>query len=159
MLLISQLLLYCCCLVAKLCPTLCHLMDCSTPGSSVLHYLHSLLKFMSIEPMMLSNYHPLPPTSHFVFTLSQHQSLFQWVGSSHQVAKVFELQHQFFKWVSLQLTDWISLQSKGLSRVFANTTIQKHQFFSTQLSSWPTEGKNPDNLILDFRPLVLPRWR
>ena len=39
-------------------------------------------------------------------------------------------------WFPLGLTDWISLQSKGLSRIFSNTTVQKHQFFSTQLSSW-----------------------
>ena len=38
-------------------------------------------------------------------------------------------------WSPLEWTGWISLQSKGLSRVFSNTTIQKHQFFSTQLSS------------------------
>ena len=40
-------------------------------------------------------------------------------------------------WFPLGLTGWISLQSKGLSRVFSNTTIQKHQFFSAQLSLWP----------------------
>ena len=39
-------------------------------------------------------------------------------------------------WFPLGWTDWISLQSKGLSRVFSNTTVQKHQFFSTQLSLW-----------------------
>ena len=38
-------------------------------------------------------------------------------------------------WYSLEWTGWISLQSKGLSRVFSNTTVQKHQFFGTQLSS------------------------
>ena len=38
-------------------------------------------------------------------------------------------------WFPLQWTGWISLQSRGLSRVFSNTTVQKHQFFSTQLSS------------------------
>ena len=50
-------------------------------------------------------------------------------------------------WSALGWTGWISLQSKGLSRVFSNTTVQKHQFFSTQLSSqsnshihtWPLE--------------------
>ena len=50
-------------------------------------------------------------------------------------------------WSPLGWTGWISLQSKGLSRVFSNTTLQKHQFFSTQLSSqsnshihtWPLE--------------------
>ena len=41
-------------------------------------------------------------------------------------------------WFPLGLTGWISLQSKGLSRVFSNTTVQKHQFFSAQLSLWPT---------------------
>ena len=61
----------------------------------------------------------------------------------HQVAKVLELQlqHQFFQWIfrgwfPLGLTGLISLQSKGLSRVFSNTTVQKHQFFSTQPSLW-----------------------
>ena len=39
-------------------------------------------------------------------------------------------------WFPLGWTGWISLQSKGLSRVFSNTTVQKHQFFSTQLSLW-----------------------
>ena len=39
-------------------------------------------------------------------------------------------------WFSLGLTGWISLQSKGLSRVYSNTTVQKHQFFGIQLSSW-----------------------
>ena len=38
--------------------------------------------------------------------------------------------------IPLGLTDWLSLQFKGLSRVFSNTTVQKHQFFSTQLSLW-----------------------
>ena len=39
-------------------------------------------------------------------------------------------------WFPVELTSWLSLQSKGLSRVFFNTTVQKHQFFSTQLSLW-----------------------
>ena len=65
---------------------------------------------------------------------------FQWVSSSHQVAKVLEFQHPSFQWIlktlgfPLGLTGWISLQSKGLSRVFSITTVQKHQFFGTQLS-------------------------
>ena len=54
-------------------------------------------------------------------------------------------------WLPLELTDWISLQSKELSRVFSNTTVQKHQFFSAQLSSqsnsnmhsWPLEKPEP----------------
>ena len=61
-------------------------------------------------------------------------------------------------WSPLGCTGWISLQSKGLSRVFSNTTVQKHQFFSTQLSSqsnshihtWPLEKPQPwlDRLFL-----------
>ena len=55
-------------------------------------------------------------------------------------------------WSPLEWTGWISLQSKGLSRVFSNTTVQKHQFFDTQLSSqsnsrihtWPLENHSLD---------------
>ena len=61
----------------------------------------------------------------------------------------FQLQHQSFQWTPR--TGFISLQSKGLSRVFSNTTVQKHQFFGTQLSSqsnshihtWPLEKPWP----------------
>ena len=54
---------FCCCSVTKLCPTLCNPMDCSMLGSPVLHCLQSLLRFRSIESVMLSNHlilcHPL----------------------------------------------------------------------------------------------------
>ena len=98
--------------------------------------------------------HPLSSPSPPALKLSQHQGLFKWVSSWHHMAKVleFQLRHQSFQWntqdwSSLGWTGWISLQSKGLSRVFSNTTVQKHQFFSTQLSSqsnshihtWPLE--------------------
>ena len=77
-------------------------------------------------------FHPLPSLSPPAFNLSQHQRLFKWVSSSHQVAKVldFQLQHQSFHWTPRTISfrmNWISLQSKGLSRVFSNTTVQKHQ--------------------------------
>ena len=81
---------------------------------------------------------PSPPT----FNLSQHQGLFHWVSSLHQVAKVLEFQlwHQSFQWIfrihfPLELTGLISLQSKGLSRVFSNTTVQNYQFFGARLSN------------------------
>ena len=96
----------------------------------------SLHKLMSIELVMSSSHlilcHPLQSLPAFI--LSQHQGLFQWVSFSHQVAKVleFQLQHQSFQWIQdcfpLGWTGWIFLQSKGLSRVFSNTTVQKHQF-------------------------------
>ena len=79
------------------------------------------------------------------FPMSQ---LFAWGGQSTRVsdsASVLPVNTQ--DWSSLGWTGWISLQSKGLSRVFSNTTVQKHQFFSAQLSSqcnshihtWPLE--------------------
>ena len=67
------------------------------------------------------------------FLMSQ---LFAWGGQSIGIsasASVLPMNNQ--DWAPLEWTGWISLQSKGLSRVFSNTTVQKHQFFSTQLSS------------------------
>ena len=93
---------YCCCRsVAHSCPTLSDPMNCSTPGFSVLCRLLELAQTRvhwgseAIQPS-----HPLPSPSP-AFNLSQHQSFFKWVGSSHQVAKVLELQlqDQFFQWV------------------------------------------------------------
>ena len=79
------------------------------------------------------------------FPMSQ---LFTWSGQSTGVsasASVLPMNSQ--DWSPLGWTGWISLQSKGLSRVFSNTTVQKHQFFDSQLSSpsnshihtWPLE--------------------
>ena len=86
--------------------------------------------------------HPLLSPSPPAFNLSQHQGIFQRVGSLHQVAKVmeFQLQHQSCQWIirtGLGLTGLISLLSKGLSRVHSNTTVQKHPFFGAQLFLWP----------------------
>ena len=59
-------------------------------------------------------------------------------------------------WFPLGLTGWISLQSKGLSRVFSNTTVQKHQFFSTQLSLWSRNhlGNFINTHVSDLAPLI-----
>ena len=85
--------------------------------------------------------HPLSSPAPLAFNLSQHQGLFQWVNSSHQVAKglgvsasasVHPMNIQ--DWFPLGWTGWISLLSKELSRVSSNTTVQKHQFFGAQLS-------------------------
>ena len=124
--------------VAQSCPTLCDPMDYSTPGfpGKLLELCQTHIHWVgdAIQPS-----HPLLSPSPPAFNLSQHQGLFQWVSSSNQVAKVldFQLQHQSCQWIfrtDFGWTGWISLQSKGLSRVFSNTTVQKHQFFSTQLS-------------------------
>ena len=86
--------------VAQSSPILCDPMDCSTPGFSVHHQLLELAQTHvhqvgdAIQPS-----HPLSPPSPPAFDLSQNQGLFQWVSSSHQVAKVLELQfqHQSFQ--------------------------------------------------------------
>ena len=90
----------CCCSVIQSCLTLCNPMDCSMPSFPVLHYLpefaqtHNHWVNDAIQPS-----HPLSPPSPPAFNLSQHQGLFQRVASSHQVAKVLELQLQSFQWI------------------------------------------------------------
>ena len=103
----------------------------------------SLLRFMSIESVMLSNHLILWSPSPPAFNLSQHQGLFQWVGSSHQVAKMLETSASssvfpvnIQGWFPLRLTGLISLLSMGLSRVFSSTRIWRHQCFSAQPSLW-----------------------
>ena len=91
----------CCCLVVKSHPILCYPMDCRMSGHPVPHHL---LEFVQIHVHWISDAiqpsHPLLP-SFPAFSLCQHQGLFQRVSSSHQVAKVLELQfqHQFFQWL------------------------------------------------------------
>ena len=114
----------------------------------------SLLKIMSVESVIPPNHLifccpllllPSIFPSIGSFPMSQ---LFAWGGQSIGVsvsASVLPVNTQ--DWSPLGWTGWIALQSKGLSRVFSNTTIQKHQFFSIQLSSqfnsyihtWPLE--------------------
>ena len=87
---------YCCChSVTKLCLTLCDPMNCKMPGLPVLHHLPEFIQTHvhwvsdTIQPP-----HPLLPSSPLALNLSHHQSLFQPVSSSHQVAKRLELQLQ-----------------------------------------------------------------
>ena len=81
---------------------LCDPIGCSTPGFPVLHYL---LEFAQTHVLWVSDAihpsHPLLPLSPPALDLSQHQGLFQWVSSSHQVAKGLELQLQcqYFQWI------------------------------------------------------------
>ena len=123
---------------------LCSSMDCSKPGFPVLHYLPEFAQTHvhwvsdAIQPS-----HSLLSPSSFALSLSQHQGLFQWVGSFHQVVKVLKVelqhQHQSFQWifsVDLGLTALIFLLSKGLSRFFSSTTIWRHQFFRAQPCLW-----------------------
>ena len=99
------------------CPTLCNPMDCSIPGLPVRHQCPEFTQTHvhwvdnAIQPS-----HPLLPPSPPALNLSQHQSLFQWVSSLHQVAKLLELQlqHQSFQWFPLSglisfRMDWLDI--------------------------------------------------
>ena len=91
-----------CCSVAKLCLTLCDPMDGSMPGFPVLHHLPELAQIdIHWVGDIIQPSHPLSSPSPPAFNLSQHQDLFLGVGSSHQVAKVLELQIQYqsFQWI------------------------------------------------------------
>ena len=104
----------------------------------------SLLRLISLESVMSSNHlilcYPLlllPSIFASIRVLSNELALL------NQVAKVLELrlQHQSFQWIFRIFfrIDWFDLlQSKGLSRVFSSTTVQKHQFFGPQSSLCPT---------------------
>ena len=97
--------------VAQLCPTLCHPMGYSTSGFPVHHQLPVLTQTHvhrvgdAIQPS-----HPLSSPSP-AFNLSQHQGLFKWLSSSHQMTKVleFQLQHQSFQWLISFKIDWFDL--------------------------------------------------
>ena len=101
----------------------------------------SLLKLMSVEPVMPSNhlifYCPLlfPPA---ILSASGSFQMSQFFPSGSQSIGVSDstsvLPMNTQDWSPLGWTGWISLQSKGVSRVFSNTTEQKHQFFGTKLS-------------------------
>ena len=99
----------------------------------------SLLKLMSIELVMPSNHlilcRPLflPPSIFSIIRVFSNESALyiRWPKYS---ASTLVLPMNTQDWSPLGWTGWISLQPKGLSRVFCNTTVQKHQFFSTQLS-------------------------
>ena len=136
--------------VTRSCPALCDPMNRSTPGFSNLHYLPEFAQTYvhwdgdTIQPShsLLS---PSPPALNLSFQMSQ---LFASGGQSIGVsASTSVLQMNTQDWSLLGWTGWISLQSKELSRVFSNTTVQKHQFFGAQLSlqsnshihTWPLE--------------------
>ena len=127
----------------KSCLTLCDPMDCNTPGFPV---LYSLWKFAQTHVHWIRDAiqpsHSLSSPSTPAYNLSQHQGLTmrQFFASGGQSirastsASVLPMNIQ--DWFPLGFTGLNSLQSKRLSRVFSNTTFQKHQFFSTQLSLW-----------------------
>ena len=131
--------------VAQSCLTLCDPMNRSTPGLPVHHQLpestQTHVHWVSDEirdPTISSSV--VPFSSHLQyfpasgsFPMSQFfTSGSQSIGAS---ASASVLPKKSQEWSPSEWTGWISFQSKGLSRVFSNTTVQKHQFFSAQLSS------------------------
>ena len=129
------------CSVAQPFPTLCDPMDCSTPGLPVHHltprvYSNSCPSSRWCHSTISSSVVPFSHLQSFpalgFFQMSQFfTSGGQSIGVSAS-ASVPPMNTQ--DWSPLGWTGWIFLQSKGLSRVFSNTTVQKHQFFSAQLS-------------------------
>ena len=111
-----------CSSVAQSCPTICNPMNYSTPGlpahQQCLEFTQTHVCWIrdAIQPS-----HPLSSLSPPTF---------------NQSASVLPMNKQ--NWFPLGLTGWISLLFKGLSRVFSKTTVQKHQFFDTQLLYSPT---------------------
>ena len=127
-------------LVAQLCPTLCNPMNSSTPGLPVQEQLPESTKPISIELVMpykhliLCRPLLLPPSIFLGIRVFSNESalrirLPKYWSFSFNISPSNE--HSGL--ISFRM-DWNSLQSKGLSRVFSNITVQKHPFFSTQLS-------------------------
>ena len=102
----------CYCSVAQLCPTLCDPVDYSMPGLPIPHHLP---EFAQVHVYCISDAvqpsHPLIPSSPSALSLSQRQELFQWVGYSHQVTEILELQFQH--------------QSNNLPQIAGNLLILK----------------------------------
>ena len=123
------------------CVQLCDTIDCSTPGLPVhcqlLACSNSCLLYWWCHPTISS---PLIPFSSCLqsFPASGSFQMSQLFASGSQnngvSASTSVLPMNTQDWSPLQWTGWISLQSKGLWRVFSNTTVQKHQFFGAQLS-------------------------
>ena len=117
-------------------------MDCSMPGFPVLHYLPDFAQIHVHWVGDAIQQRPLLPHSPLALNLSQLGSfltrqLFASGGQSAGAsASASVLPMNIQGWFPLELTCSIFLQSKGLSRVFSNITIQKHQFFSVQPSLW-----------------------
>ena len=123
----------CCCSVAKLCPTLCDPMDD--------RFAQTYVHWVGIQPP-----HPQLPPSPPALNLSQYQGLFQWVSSSHQVAKILQLQiqHQSFQWMTRVDTfrmDWFDLLAVlgTLKNLFQHHSLKASilwhsAFFMVQLS-------------------------
>ena len=122
--------------ISESCPTLCRSMDCSNQASLYFTISQSLLKLMSIESVMLSNHliicAPLlflPSIICSIRVFSNESALpIRWPKYRSFNFSISPA-NEYSELIPLGLTGFISLQTKGLSRVFSSTTIWKHQFF------------------------------
>ena len=130
-----------CCSVAQSWLTLCNCMDCRTHISlscTVSQSFFSLMSSQWCHPTVSSS---IIPFSSCPQSLTD-QSLFQWISSSCMWPKYWSFSFsispasEYSGLISFRINWFISLMSKGLSRVFSNTTVQKHKFFDAQLSLW-----------------------
>ena len=127
--------------VAQSCPILCDPMDCSTPGFPVLQHLlefaQSDVHWVGMPSNLLILCRPLLLPSVFqsirVFS-NESARLIMWPKYWSSAFSI-SLSSEYSSLISFRLTGLISLLSKGLSKVFSSTTVQKHQFFGAQLSS------------------------
>ena len=143
---------FCCCCdsVAQSCLTLCDPMNCSMPGFPV---LHCLLEFVQTHVHWVSDTiqlsYPLSPPSPLALNISQNQGLFQQVDSSHQLAKVLELQlqHQSFQWIFRVdfLYDWLGwspCSPRDSQESSPTQQFKRSAFFIVQISHlYMTTGK------------------
>ena len=106
----------------------------------------------------IQSFPPLPLSSHFAFNLSQHQVFFNESALCIRWLKYWSFSinpsNEYLGLFPLGLTGLISLQSKGLSRVFSSTIIQKHQFFGTQPFLW----SNSHIYMTTGKIIALTRW-
>ena len=128
--------------VTQSCPTICDPMDCSTPGLPVHHQLLEFTQTMSTRSVMPSNHlilcHPflLPPSIFPRIKVFSNESVLciRW-PKDWSFSFSISPSKEYSRLISFRIACLIFSQSKGLSRVFSNTTVQRHQVFGTQLSS------------------------
>ena len=150
--------------VTQLCLILCDPMDCSTPGFPVHHQLLELAQTHVYRVSdIIQPSHPLSSPSPPVSNLSQHQGLFQWVSSSHQMARVleFQLQHQSFQWIFRTnfLEDWLvgsplsprkSQQSSPTLHFKSINSLVSHPYVTTGKTMALTRRTFVGKVISDF---------
>ena len=150
------------CWVTQSCLTLCDPMDCSMQASLSFTITQSLLKLMSIELVMPSIHlilcRPLlllPPIFPSIRVFSSVSALHIRWPKDWSFSFSISLSNEYSGFISFINPGLISLQSKGLSRVFSNTTVQKHQFFYAQLSLW---SNSHIHTWLLGKTIALTRW-